>query len=237
MRLGVLICLLLTLPAEAQDNLTSFTSGGQDYQITVHKAAADGMRRPLVVVLHGNAGLIGEFGREIRKAAKTIANEGYNVAVPKYYTDDQPHLTDTTPKRKILSDAIEACKTLSTVDPDRIGLVGYSLGAATSMSFIASEPSGTVKTLVDYFGPVPPSAIREARKFPPTIIFHNKNDRIVPIDESSRRLMANLRGDHEIHEYDESFREINHRFNPGGPADNDAQKKTLEWLAEYLPLD
>lgn len=237
MRLGLCLCLFLILRSSGrtQDDLTTFSSGGETFEITVYEVANDGERHPLVVVLHGNAGLTGEFGEEVHKVAKAIASKGYNVAVPNYYTDNLPHLTDSTPKPEILADAIGACETLASVDADRIALVGYSLGAATSMSYIASQPAGTVKAFVDFFGPVPATAISAAQNFPPTIIFHNTNDRVVPIDMHSRRLITALGGIHEIHEYDESYREVNHSFRPGDAADSDSQQKTMDWLVKHLP--
>lgn len=84
----------------------TFISGGNTYKITVYPAPPDGKKYPVVFLLHGNFGLGFPYGDQIQSFARDLASRGYMTAVPQYYQDDNPHLTDTVPKVQILTDAI-----------------------------------------------------------------------------------------------------------------------------------
>lgn len=215
----------------------TFTSAGSTYKISVYSAAAAGKRFPAILLVHGNYGLGVPFGEPIRDFAKALAGCGYVTAVPQYYQDDAPHLTDTVPHDHTLADAVRAVTSRPDVDGDRVGLIGFSLGAATAMTFVASHPPGTVKALADFFGFLTPTIQAGLASFPPTIIFHNKNDRIVPVANSQdldRLLPATI--DHRfVGPYDEQWQEVNHAFKPGGPADIDSKSKTTDWFVKHLP--
>ena len=98
------------------------------------------------------------FGPQIHRFAKDLAALGYVTAVPRYYVKDpaEPTDSDAVPHVPTLTDAIAHVAKRKDVDPDRLSLVGYSLGAATSMTYIASNPAGKVKVLIDFFGPNAP---------------------------------------------------------------------------------
>lgn len=218
-------------------SITTFTSSGNTHKITVNPPPQDGKSYPFVMFVHGNAGLGGQFGVEIKAFAKALAGKGYCTAVPQYFVDDAPHLLDTTPKEDVLADAIDAVKGLPGVNPGRLGLVGFSLGAATSMEYISAQPPNSVAFLADFFGFLTPAIRSGAALFPPTIIFHNQNDRIVDVDNSRELARIIPRGtDHELHEYNQRYREVNHDFEPGSAADRDSRVKTMEWCEKYLPL-
>lgn len=215
---------------------STFVSAGDTYDMTVNSAFDDGRKYPVVVFVHGNFGLGPPFGDQIFAFAKKVADRGYNTAVPHYYLDNRPHLDDTTLKVQTLTDAIDAVSGLATVDPARVAIVGFSLGAATAMSFIASKPPGTTKALADFYGFLNSSIRAAVAKFPPTMIFHNKNDVIVDVD-NSRNLDTLLPNTvpHQYVEYDERHLEVNHSFKPGGQPDTDSQSKTVNWLETHLP--
>ena len=216
----------------------TFSSGGETFKLTVYPAPLTGKKYPVILLAHGNFGLGFPYGAQIQGLAKALADEGYLTAVPQYYTDDNPHLLDTTPHVKTLADAILAVTSRSQADPDRLGLIGFSLGAATAMTFIASNPPGTVRVLADFFGFLTPTIRVGVSRFPPTIIFHNTNDRIVPV-ENSADLDGLLGGTvvHQFVQYDEQWQEVNHAFKPGGHADVDSRSQTTDWFAKYLPPD
>jgi len=79
------------------------------------------------------------------------------TAGPQYYQDDKPHPDDMVPHDQTLADAIAVFSSRAGADPNRLGLIGFSLGAATAMTFIASNPSGTVKVLANFFGFLTPT--------------------------------------------------------------------------------
>lgn len=215
----------------------TFTSGGMPYKITVYAAPPDGKKHPVVVLLHGNFGMGAPYGDQIRSFAKDLAGLGYLTAVPQYYQDDNPHPDDTVPHVQMLADAILALAKRPEADIDRLGLIGFSLGSATSMTFIASSPPGAVKVFADFFGFLTPTIRAGVPKFPPTIILHDKNDLIVPVANSQdldRHLPATV--DHLlVPPYDELWQGANHAFKPGGAVDIDSRSKTTDWFIKHVP--
>lgn len=213
---------------------------GVPHKITMYPAAVYSDKRPIILVLHGNAGLNPPFGEQIKDFAKRLAEKGYVTAVPQYYADDNPHIQDEDPHSKVkkLTDAIKKVASRPDTDVDQLGLVGFSLGAATAMTYIASSPPGRVKVLVDFFGPIKDNAVIAAgvAKFPPTIIFHDENDKVVPFEDSE-----NLNGllgaiEHRLVPNKELWPEYRHHpFTPGGPADLDSRKQATEWAVKHLP--
>ena len=147
----------------------TFISGGNTYKITVYPAPPDGKRYPVVFLLHGNFGLGFPYGDQIQSFAKDLASRGYMTAVPQYYQDDKPHLTDTVPKVQILTDAILTVASRLGSDPNRLGLIGYSLGATTAMTFISSNPLAKVKVLADFFGFITPAIMVGFQVFLPPL--------------------------------------------------------------------
>jgi dienelactone hydrolase len=214
----------------------TFVSAGITYKITVYSGATSGKRFPAVLLVHGNAGLGPPYGEPIREFAKALAGRGYVTAVPQYYKDDAAHLADTVPHDHTLADAVQAVTSRPDVDGDRVGLIGFSLGAATAMTFVASHPAGTVKALADFFGFLTPTIQAGLASFPPTIIFHNKNDEVVPVVNSQTldRLLPGTIDHTFVGPYDEHW-ELNHAFKPGGAADVDSRSKATDWFVKHLP--
>lgn len=214
----------------------TFVSESKSYKIAVYPALPDGKKYPLVILLHGNFGLGFPYGDQIQSFAKDLAAQGYMTAVPQYYLDDNPHPFDTVPKVQILQDAISTVAGRSGADPARLGLIGFSLGATTAMSYISSNPLAKIKVLADFFGFLTPAIQSGISSFPPTIIFHNMNDRIVPI-QNSEDLDGLLPStiEHQFVKYDEQWPEAgNHAFKPTGSADSDSRLKTVNWFTKHL---
>jgi carboxymethylenebutenolidase len=213
----------------------TFVSAGKTYKITIYAAPSDGKKHPVILLVHGNYGLGAPYGDPIQHFARDLAGKGYMTAVPQYYEDDHPHLEDTVPHDQTLADAIAALASRAGADPNRLGLIGFSLGATTAMTFIASNPPGTVKVLADFFGFLTPTIRGGVSSFPPTIILHNKNDRIVSVQNSEEldRLLPRTI-DHQFIPYDEQWQEVNHAFKPGGAADVGSRSKTTDWFTKHL---
>jgi dienelactone hydrolase len=103
-------------------------------------------------LVHGNFGLGPPYGEQIQSFARDLAGLGYLAAVPQYYSDDNHHLDDIHPKAQILADAIAAVLRRADADADQLGLIGFSLGATTAMTFVATNPLGTVEVFADFYG-------------------------------------------------------------------------------------
>jgi dienelactone hydrolase len=228
---------------------TTFTSTGQTYNMTINPAAlrTSGKKYPVIFLIHGNAGLVTPFGDQIHGFAKDLASLGYLTVVPEYYnTERPPNLGDTSPHDLTLADAISAINsTRNDADMERLGLIGFSLGAATAMTYIASKPPGTVKVLADFFGFITPAIKHKVAKFPPTIILHNGDDKIVDISYSYElnTLLENANIEHQFEVYDEEWLvnyhgllvEVDHSFKPGDLADIDSRKQATNWFVNHLP--
>lgn len=214
----------------------TFRSGGKDYEITIYPAPNDGMKYPVIIFFHGNWGLAAPFGRQIQGFAEDVAAKGYLTAVPKYYTDDEPHPGDQATKEAILADAVAHVGERADADVGRLGLVGFSLGATSAMTYIAQEDAGTVDVLVDFYGFLTPTIEGSLDRFPPTVIFHNERDWVVPFQESSKRLDRRLPSNvpHRLWTYVENCPPAHHAFRHGGPADVDSRRQATEWLLRYM---
>ena len=198
----------------------------------------DGKRYPLVVFLHGNFGLGPPYGALIQAVADGVARQGYVTAVPRYYPDNEPHPTDGDPEPHVLTvaEAIDALAARDDVDPGRLGIVGYSLGAATAMSLIGARPPGWASVFVDFYGPLPGNVASGVAKFPPTAIFHNRLDAAVPFAESSGKLVGMLPEalDVRLSVFTESAPPFNHVFDPKGFAHASSVEETTRWLGLHL---
>lgn len=157
----------------------TFKVGSKEFHIHIEPAPADGKRYPTVVVVHGNFGLAPPYGAQLQDFAKQIAKLGYLTALPSYYTDKEPHFEDSNVDSHVatIAAAIEHLKkNRADGDPARLGLVGFSLGGGISMAYINASPPKTVSVFADFYGYVAPKLSDGVANFPPTTIFHNKND-------------------------------------------------------------
>jgi carboxymethylenebutenolidase len=215
-----------------------FTSGPNTYKVTVYPAPADGDRHPIILLVHGNFGLVEPYGDQIQSFAKELAELGYLTAVPQYYDNDDPRPWDQDPDPHVptLSAAIGKIAERADDDPDRLGLIGFSLGATTVMTYLAANPPGTVKALADFFGFLTPTIRSGLGNFPPTIIFHNEHDEIVRVSHSQEldRLLPSTIEHVLVPPYTEQWG-INHAFRPGGAADLDSRDKAKHWFVTHLP--
>ena len=119
----------------------TFRSGGKNYAITLYGAPDDGKRYPVVIFYHGNWGLGSPFGDQIHDFAQAVSAHGYLTAVPAYYTDHEPHPLDQDTKEAILADVIAHVFKRPDADAGRLGLAGFSLGAASAMTYTVQQPS------------------------------------------------------------------------------------------------
>jgi dienelactone hydrolase len=226
---------------------TYSTGPGTDFHIEIAPAPADGKRHPVVVLVHGNYGLTDPFGDQLRNFTEAVAALGYLAALPTYYRDGQgnPNDTNIAAHLSALTAAVTHLSNRSDADPTRLGLVGFSLGGGIAMSFIADSPAGTVKAFADFYGLVPPGLLvppdldTKVAKFPPTIIFYNNSDPVVPVASNSEpfiKALAHAGIAHEHYGYDDDWPDgAFHAFRPGGDADKESRARTKTWLTTYMP--
>lgn len=224
---------------------TYVVSPTKSFDVEIAPGPADGKRYPMVVLIHGALGLVDTFGEQLRNFTEEIAAIGYVAALPTYYPAGESNLNDTNIAAHVpaLVAAIRHLSHRLDVDANHLGLVGFSLGGGIAASYINSLPKGSVEVFVDFYGYVQPVLDAGVAKFPPTIIFHNKWDRIVPPDRNSERLaeaLAKMGIDHHpAHRYDwydERWEPgLDHAFKPGGKADVDSRARAKTWLTRHMP--
>ena len=175
---------LLTGGAGAQ----TFTSGGAPIAIERFEATGGGAGRPAVLLLHGADGLT--FGSRYRTGAQLIAAAGYEVFLVHYLdrTGDRWAAYGEigqkfAPWTDTVRDAVTWVSGQPGIDPERVGVVGISLGGALALAAAAGDRR--IKAVVDYFGFVP-ATLNGRVRLPPTLILHGAEDRIVPVSNAHR---------------------------------------------------
>lgn len=211
----------------------TFTSGGKTISVEVFAHADAEGPRPAVIMLHGADGL--QSNMQYRTGAQAIAGAGYNVFLVHYLDRTAERrasfatmFQNFMPWMETVRDAVAWVSTRPDVEPNRIGLVGISLGAALSLAIAGNDRR--IKALVDYFGPIPEGAVARDARLPPTLILHGAADRIVPVDNAYavESLLKSQGTPHEMKIYPSQ----GHGFT--GEAQTDATRRVLSFLQRHL---
>jgi dienelactone hydrolase len=231
--LGLASCLApggLPVAAEGR-SMVGFTSGGAAIEVEWFPAGVG--RGPAVLLLHGADGLT--FADGYRFAARVLAGAGYHVAFVHYLdrTGEQ-RVSYSTLRQNFplwagtIRDAMTWLAKQPSADPDRLGVVGVSLGAALALEAGAADPR--IKAIVDYFGPLPEGMAARKPRLPPTLILHGSADPIVPVANAHKieKLLQQSGTPYEIKIYPGQ----GHAF--FGPAQLDSANRAAEFLGRYL---
>ena len=180
--------------ATVSEHSVSFVSGGKTIAIDCFVPASEGRAKfPAILALHGSGG-----GHDtLAETARSLAALGFCVYVPHYFDRtgtveaQMPAMFLNFPLwMKTLWDAVSLISQQPAVDSERIGAVGFSLGAYLALSLGSIDPR--VTAVVEYFGGLPREIRPFMRRLPPTLILHGDADTVVPVAEaySLRDLMA-----------------------------------------------
>jgi carboxymethylenebutenolidase len=166
---------------------SSYVSNSKPITIDVFTPAKPG-RFPIVLALHGSGGLSNVSHIEF---AQLLANQGFCVVVPHYFESTGTNWADdATIWREFpvwmgtISEAIDYAAALDKADPERIGIVGFSLGAYLALSLASQQPR--VKAVVDFFGGMPDHFAERLNGMAPVLILHGAADTIVPVAEGEK---------------------------------------------------
>ena len=236
---GGLLAMVMAYAVGAAEPITettgSFTSGGKSIGIETYTPKAEG-KRPAVVMLHGAGGLEPAGGGEaMRAVARLVAGRGYVVVMVHYFDRTSTRMADEpTMKRefptwmKTVRDAVSHVSGLPGVDADRVGLVGFSLGAYLSLSESSFDPR--IKGVVEFFGGLPEPLVDRAGSIPPTLILHGDADPVVPVQQARdlERLLKAKGVTYDMHIY----KGAGHGFY--GADGIDCVKRTVAFLDKHV---
>lgn len=156
---------------------------------------------PAIVLLHDSSGMTLLPGTIFRECSRILAREGFAVVLVHYF-DSTGH-TSLRPEEvrqakqhwDVWLDAVRLAvrKTAEhpRIDADRIGVLGFSLGAYLATA-AATDRALNVAAVAEFFGGLPTGFHKLAGNLPPVLIVHGKSDNIVPPDEAEglQKLLA-----------------------------------------------
>jgi dienelactone hydrolase len=138
----------------------TLTSGGKPLPVDIHVPA--GKPKALVVIAYGSDGLTddlsGPWKTMIEGFAEAIAAKGFVALIPDYLaftaTQPGPAVLDAIAHHRdawllALVDAADQITRQRKLDPQRLGLLGFSLGGHLSLRLRAKA-----RVLVEFFAPV-----------------------------------------------------------------------------------
>jgi carboxymethylenebutenolidase len=241
----------------------TFPSDAKPIAVERFEPTAEGTY-PAVVLLHALDGLEAGIGSFYRCAAEDCAARGYVVLLVHYFDRTGPREEDRKALRgqflrwaqgdmasdadrknlrnhftawaDTVRDAIRYARTRPNVDGQRVGLVGFSLGAFLALS-IAAEEDLRIAAVVDFFGGLPEEQRGQLRRLPPALIVHGDQDRTVPVREA--QFLGDWLTAHQAPGEVKVYKGVDHVFvrAHGGldwDAVRDAQGRTAAFLERYL---
>jgi dienelactone hydrolase len=209
-----------------------FDTGGKSIRLDCFLPSANGQRFPTIIGLHGSGG----GHASMAEPARLLAGQGYAVYVLHYFErtgtveiDGLPTIARNFPAwMKTLWDAVSFVAGQPAVNPERIGLLGFSLGAYLALSAAAID--SRVKIVVDYFGGFPKEMKLFMRRLCPVLILHGEQDQTVPVAEAYylQQILEKKQIPYEMKIYPG----VGHGFS--GEVWRDSGLRTLAFLNQHL---
>jgi len=172
--------------AGIQGRMASFISGGVPVRIDQQEPAAPG-RHPAILLLHGSGGNVGfwfdrvapQLGRlNLGLYAAHYFNRTGTIRADRDTILDGYHFPTW---QATIMDALKYLRSRPSVDPDRVALLGVSLGAFLALG-LATDKAARIRAVVEISGGVPEPAIGGITSdYPPTLIIHGDADTVVPV--------------------------------------------------------
>lgn len=183
----------------------SLGSGGRDGTLYIPKDYRPGQPIPLVLALHGATG---SSRGPIRMFSPMADEMGFALVVPESRGRTwDAIMADFGPDRDFIDQALESAWSRLSIDPARVGVVGFSDGATYALAM--GLANGDLFHGIAAFSPGFLIPVENVGK-PPIFISHGRQDSILPIDSCSRRIVPALQragyrvtykefdGDHEV---------------------------------------
>lgn len=195
-----------------------YRSGSKDIRIESYEPAASGGKpgqHPALLLVHGSGGAVTYW---LDKFAPGLGLFGIGLYAPHYF--DKTGAVRATAETILdgqhfpawldaLKDAVTELRSRPDIDPQRIGILGISLGGYLAVALGLSDPS--LRLVIELSGGIPPGwEERVTPAAPPMLVLHGEQDSIVPVSEA-RKLESVLRERGVRHQV-EIFPRENHWF-------------------------
>ncbi len=186
---------------------------------------------PAVLILYGGGGL----HWSLRQLAHDYARRGYVALVPHYF--DQTGIQVANPPTidqnfvswmGTLNGAIDYARGLPEVKPDRIGLVGWSLGGSLALEVAATNDH--VTAVVGNVGGMAQEIIDRMKHMPPTLLLDGGRDPNYPVHLAQQ--LARVLRQKGVEVESVIYPDQGHMFS--GEAANDAYKRTKAFFDKHL---
>lgn len=215
---------------EVVDRVGSFRVGDRAVRVeTVLPRHAD--RRPAVLVLHGANGISGRH--LLFDHVEALAEQGFAVFVVHYFDGvsaaDKAHPNLYWQREQVLDAAVEHVRRHERVDPDRVAILGYSLGGFHALGLGTRDER--LRAVVSIGGAMSAHLERNGiERIAPALILHGERDNVVPVRRvhDLADLLAKVGAMFEYHVYPREA----HVFRPG--ALRDSVDKTVSFLKAHL---
>lgn len=212
----------------------SLMSGGHRIRVETFAPSETG-RYPTVLVLHSSAGTIVGKGAIVDLCRK-LAAQGKLAMLVHYYDrtgtiwSGNETITKLWPTwAATVQDAINYAASNPRVQPDSIGLFGYSLGAFLAVE--AASQDKRVKAVVEVSGGIFDARQSTLDRVPPTLILHGRADERVSVSYALGLEKTARKYGHPamMKLYDNEGHVLKTQ------ALNDAMERTLKFFAAHLP--
>lgn len=207
-----------------------FPSGRDRVAVDIFHPPGNG-NYPVVLLFHGAHPKRAE--KHYLRMAEDLAEKGYMSLYVRYYERGRKGRGSRSQWSATVNDAVTFAAGLDGADPERVAVVGYSLGAFLTLGRAPLDER--IRAVVAYYGGISVNEPeRIGRSMPPTLLLHGTNDRIVPVRRSVDAFEAIRKEGREVdlvvypgvrHGFC-----LNGRGGPDGRAAQDAWSRTLAFL-------
>ena len=201
-------------------------------------APDNAQRVPAIVVVQGQTGV-----DDFVEFSDMVARQGFVAAAPDLYHRDPPDCKDDAPTRRMrlrdrtviqdINATISFLKSHKSVDPGKIGIVGFCMGGR--IVYLMSAVSADIKAGVMYYGGDPfsawgdgPSPFDRTAQIHCPIMGHFGEDDKNPSPADMRRLDAELARHDKSHEF-HSYAGAAHAFANFGSANYREHAAKASW--------
>lgn len=211
-----------------------FASGKDKVAVDIFRPGIAG-ELPVVLLFHGAHPKRAE--KHYLRMAEDLASNGYLSLYVRYYERGRRGRGTRTQWKATVNDAVTFASGLAGADPERIAVVGYSLGAFLTLGRAPLDER--IRAVVAYYGGISRDTAPDVPKTaPPTLLLHGTNDRVVPFRRSVEAFDAIRREGRQVdlvvypgarHGFC-----LNGRGGADGRAATDAWGRTLAFLDFHL---